>query len=79
VPNVVTIARDSGTLWLGYIREFDQYRAILEWAIESRDAGELQHLPQDLQALIFQPFLIPNSRSDCVACDSDSVKASAPK
>jgi hypothetical protein len=56
VPNVVTISNESGTQWLGGITEFSQYRALLEWAITSRDAGVLLALPNQFRGHCLHPF-----------------------
>jgi hypothetical protein len=56
VPNVVTISNESGTLWLGEITRFSQYRELLEWAIASRDAGELLPLPDLFREHRLHPF-----------------------
>jgi hypothetical protein len=47
LPNVVTISDDSGTQWLGGITEFDQYRAIVDWASRSKDAGDSSLFPKN--------------------------------
>jgi hypothetical protein len=57
IPNVVTISNESGTHWLGGITEFSQYRALLEWAVASRDAGELLPLPSQFREHRLHPFL----------------------
>jgi hypothetical protein len=56
IPNVVTISNESGTQWLGGITEFSQYRALLEWAVASRDAGELLALPNEFREHCLHPF-----------------------
>lgn len=67
VPNVVTISNESGTLWLGGITEFHQYRELLEWAIASRDAGELLPLPSCFREHGLYPFLkLDSSRGLCL-------------
>jgi hypothetical protein len=52
----VTISNENGTLWLGGITEFRQYRDLLEWAIASKDAGELQPLPNAFRGHSLFPF-----------------------
>jgi hypothetical protein len=47
LPNVVTISNENGTLWLGGFTEFEQYRALVDWASRSRDAGKLLLLPKE--------------------------------
>jgi hypothetical protein len=41
VPNVVVITISTGTEWLGNIVVFNQYRTLVEWAVRSREAGEM--------------------------------------
>jgi len=57
LPNVVTISDDRGTQWLRGITEFDQYRAIVDWASRSKDAGELLPLPKEFRQHTLHPFL----------------------
>jgi hypothetical protein len=64
IPNVVTISNESGTQWLGGIIEFGQYRALLEWAIASRDAGELLALPNQFREHCLHPFHNSDSGGD---------------
>jgi hypothetical protein len=61
IPNVVTISNESGTQWLGGITEFNQYRALLDWAVSSRDAGELLPLPKEFRDHTLHPFRNPDS------------------
>jgi hypothetical protein len=56
VPNVITIANQSCTWWLGGITEFEQYRTLVEWASRSRDAGELLPLPKEFLQKTLNPF-----------------------
>jgi hypothetical protein len=56
VPNIVTISSECGTQWLGGITEFDQYCTLLEWAMASRDAGELLPLPDEFRRHSLHPF-----------------------
>jgi hypothetical protein len=56
LPNVVTISNGSGTQWLGEITEFEQYRALVDWACRSRDAGELLPLPKEFHQHTLHPF-----------------------
>jgi hypothetical protein len=56
VPNVVTISNENGTRWLGQITEFHQYRTLVEWAVSSKDAGELLPLPKEFRQHVFHPF-----------------------
>jgi cobaltochelatase CobN len=39
LTNVVTICSAELTVWLGGLREFAHYAALLQWAVASRDAG----------------------------------------
>jgi hypothetical protein len=61
IPNVVTISNESGTQWLGGITEFNQYRALLDWAVSSSDAGELLPLPKEFRDHTLHPFRSPDS------------------
>jgi hypothetical protein len=63
VPNVVTISNENGTRWLGRITEFHQYRTLLEWAISSKDAGELLPLPKEFCEHVLHPFHNPEASS----------------
>ncbi len=56
LPNVVTISNENGTLWLGGFTEFEQYRALVDWASQSRDAGELLPLPKEFLQHTLNPF-----------------------
>jgi hypothetical protein len=59
VPNVVTIANETGTVWLGQISEFQQYQALVDWASRSKDAGELLLLPKEFRRHALHPFRNP--------------------
>ena len=59
VPNVVTIANENGTRWLGQITEFYQYRTLVDWPVSSMDAGELLPLPKEFRQHILHPFRNP--------------------
>jgi cobaltochelatase CobN len=63
LPNIVTISNEGGTLWLGGISEFEQYRALVHWAARSRDAGELLPLPKEFRRHTLHPFHNPDSLS----------------
>jgi cobaltochelatase CobN len=56
VPNVVTISNENGTRWLGQITEFHQYRTLVEWAVSSKDVGELLPLPKEFRQHVLHPF-----------------------
>jgi len=56
VPNVVVITTSTGTEWLGNICELNQYRALLEWAVRCRDAGEMLALPREFHECRISPF-----------------------
>jgi cobaltochelatase CobN len=57
VPNVVVITTSSGTEWLGNIDKFEQYRTLLEWALQCRDAGEMLALPREFDDCRVSPFV----------------------
>ncbi len=56
LPNVVVITSSSGAVWLGNISEFEEYRSLLEWAVQCRDAGEMLALPPQFLGRIINPF-----------------------
>lgn len=56
VPNVVAINSETGSIWLGGITHFNQYRGLLEWAVRSTDAGRLLDLPRELEEHRLQPW-----------------------
>ena len=39
VPNVVAIVTQTETVWLGNISRQDQYQALLDWAVRSKNLG----------------------------------------
>jgi len=49
VPNVVEITSEAGSQWLGNIKDFNEYRSLLEWAAQSVDAGHLLELPREFK------------------------------
>src|SRR6202163_1550370 len=67
VPNVVTISNENGTQWLGSITEFHQYQTLLEWAVSSKDAGELLPLPNEFREHILHPFRDPEASGSLLA------------
>jgi cobaltochelatase CobN len=62
VPNVVVITNSSGTQWLGNIDRFEQYRSLVEWAVQCRDAGEMLTLPGQFVGYTVNPFLLRQGR-----------------
>jgi (2Fe-2S) ferredoxin len=56
VPNVVTISTAEGTIWLGNIDQFEQYRDIVDWASQSKAAGRPLPLPKYLHNHRLDPF-----------------------
>jgi cobaltochelatase CobN len=73
VPNVVTISNENGTQWLGQITEFHQYRTLLEWAISSKDAGELLPLPNEFRQHVLHPFHNPEVSSSAFTFSKNKV------
>jgi hypothetical protein len=63
LPNVVTIANESGTQCLGDITELDQYRALVDWASRSKDAGELLPLPKEFRQLVLHLYRLLDPRT----------------
>jgi hypothetical protein len=49
VPNVVEIASEAGSQWLGNITDLNEYRSLVEWAAQSVDAGHLLELPREFK------------------------------
>jgi hypothetical protein len=56
IPNVVVVNSHSGSQWLGDITEFNQYRALVDWATRSMEAGILLELPREFKAHVLQPW-----------------------
>ena len=56
VPNVVAINSEAGSIWLGHITHFNQYRDLLEWAARSTAAGCLLDLPREFKDQRLQPW-----------------------
>jgi cobaltochelatase CobN len=56
LSNVVSISSGEQTLFLGRFREFSTYAALLQWALETAEAGHLLPLPRELNQLRFDPF-----------------------
>jgi hypothetical protein len=56
MPNVVVVNSDAGSQWLGNITEFNQYRALVDWATRSMEAGRLLELPREFKAHFLQPW-----------------------
>lgn len=56
VPNVVAIASEAGSKWLGNITEFSQYRELVEWASRCVDAGHLVDLPREFRDNALNPW-----------------------
>ena len=54
--NVVSISSAGQTAWLGRLREFASYTALLEWSLACRGAGCALPLPSELAQLQFDPF-----------------------
>jgi cobaltochelatase CobN len=56
LPNVITISNEAGTQWFGGITDFNQYRALVDWASRSKEAGKLLPLPSDFKEHTLHPF-----------------------
>jgi len=56
LSNVASISSANQTVWLGRLRDFANYAALLEWALASRDAGHALPLPSELSELRFDLF-----------------------
>jgi cobaltochelatase CobN len=71
ISNVVSISSAGQTVWLGRLREFANYAALLQWALASKDAGCALPLPGELSELRFDPF----HRADSVAAVPSVVES----
>jgi hypothetical protein len=56
MPNVVVVNSEAGSQWLGNITDFNQYRALVDWAARSMEAGRLLELPREFNAHVLQPW-----------------------
>jgi cobaltochelatase CobN len=56
LSNVASISSAKQTVWLGRLRDFANYAALLEWASASRDAGHALPLPVELCEFRFDLF-----------------------
>ena len=56
LPNVVRISDADQDMWLGKVERFEQYEALVDWAAESMAAGSCLPLPQQFDAVRFNPF-----------------------
>jgi tRNA A22 N-methylase len=52
----VVVNSDAGSQWLGKITEFNRYRALVDWATRSMEAGRLLELPREFKAHFLQPW-----------------------
>ncbi|MBM5812684.1 MAG: ABC transporter ATP-binding protein [Gammaproteobacteria bacterium] len=59
VPNVVAIASDEGTFYLGRLETQRHFEALVEWASDTWTAGTLLPLPPLLAPLRFERFSTP--------------------
>jgi cobaltochelatase CobN len=56
LANVVSVSDDTGSVWLGQLKELVQYLGLLEWASRSKEAGMLLPLPDEFEELRFDRF-----------------------
>jgi cobaltochelatase CobN len=78
--NVVTVSTSSGTRWLGSIRHLEQYRALVDWAFQSKAVGTVLALPDMFTECQFDPFrtaLVGHGRSAWKAGDVASDQGDA--
>jgi len=54
--NVVRISGGHEDVWLGNFRSMDDYLDLIHWAEESKAAGELAPLSQQMKEARFDPF-----------------------
>jgi hypothetical protein len=52
----VVVHSESGSQWLGNITQFHQYHALVEWAVNSVDAGHLLELPREFKEHRMEPW-----------------------
>lgn len=57
IANVVRISCAAGDVWLGDLCEFQDYRALVDWATHSTAAEELRPLPLAFERHRFDPFV----------------------
>lgn len=67
VPNVVAIASDAGTFYLGRLEMQRHFEALVEWASDSWTAGTLLPLPPLLAPLRFERFAMPATAATAAA------------
>lgn len=79
LSNVVSISCAEWTAWLGAIREFRIYAALLKWASASREAGRALPLPAELNRFRFNPFRTEDftSSSEARVSEARGVKTHA--
>jgi len=56
IVNVVSVASDRGTTWLGGLDQFDDFVALADWALRVARLEQLLPLPPALDAHVFQRF-----------------------
>ena len=61
LSNVVSITCGEGTVFLGSLRDFADYAALWQWALESAEADRALPLPATLDQRRFDPFRKPDS------------------
>ena len=61
--NVVSLSTPAGTVWLGGLRDFASYKALLEWAVAIEEAGRALPIPDELTDFRFDPFRLPEPMS----------------
>ncbi len=64
VPNVVSLLHEDGSIWLGSVSQREQYAALIDWAVRSRDLGRLAALPEELAAHTMQSPFQPIRQTD---------------
>lgn len=63
IANVVSIVTPGGTHWFGDIDGLGHYQALLDWAVASAAAGELQPLPRLLESHRFSRYVTTTART----------------
>ena len=63
VPNVVKIDTPEHSIWLANIDRFEQYRDLVDWATQSKAAGRLLPVPENLVSHRLDPFRQNSARA----------------
>ena len=59
IANAVAIVHRAGSIWLGGIKTREEYQALIDWAVLSRDSVRLEPFPPQLAARVVPPPFLP--------------------